>query len=406
MSNFPIFSVLGIEIEYMLVDKDTLNVQPKSDLILKALAGEQVDDFELGDIAISNELVMHVLELKNNGPKSPTAPIAEHFVKAIAQLQPVLDQHNLILLPTGAHPWMNPHEETVYWPYGSKEIYQQYDAIFDCQGHGWSNLQSMHVNLPYANKEEFNQLHNVIRLILPLIPALAASSPFLDGKATGLLDSRLYYYCRNQKRIPSIAGDLIPEFIVSEEQYQKEILTPMYRDIKPYDPKGILQHSWLNSRAAIPKFDLKAIEIRVTDNQECPEADIAIAKAILAILDHWHNHSHYHLDKPCDTLRLKHIFDLSLTKGMTSEVSDKELLRQWQLPLQPCSIRNIWSSLIDTVSSALSQKEQIALEVILKQGSLSERILAAAGAQATHDELRHVYQQLAHCLISNQQFMP
>ncbi|TIE00964.1 glutamate--cysteine ligase, partial [Legionella pneumophila] len=33
MSDFPIFSVLGIEIEYMLVDKESLNVQPKSDLI-------------------------------------------------------------------------------------------------------------------------------------------------------------------------------------------------------------------------------------------------------------------------------------------------------------------------------------------------------------------------------------
>ena len=36
MSNFPIFSVLGIELEYMIVDKNSLDVQPKSDLILNA----------------------------------------------------------------------------------------------------------------------------------------------------------------------------------------------------------------------------------------------------------------------------------------------------------------------------------------------------------------------------------
>lgn len=202
MSSFPIFSVLGIEIEYMLVDRDTLNVQPKSDLILSALAGHQVNEVELGDIAISNELVMHVLELKNNGPKAPDVPVTEHFQKTILELQPLLAQHHLLLLPTGAHPWMNPHTETVRWPHGNNAIYKQFDAIFDCRGHGWSNLQSMHVNMPYANQEEFNQLHNVIRLILPLLPALAASTPFLDSKATGLLDSRLYFYSRNQQHIP------------------------------------------------------------------------------------------------------------------------------------------------------------------------------------------------------------
>src|SRR5215218_7481579 len=91
MSSYPIFSVLGIEIEYMLVDKDSLKVQPKSDIILKALAGKQVNEVALGDIAISNELVMHVLELKNNGPKPPHAPVAEQFQQTILGLQGLLE---------------------------------------------------------------------------------------------------------------------------------------------------------------------------------------------------------------------------------------------------------------------------------------------------------------------------
>ena len=134
MSNFPIFSVLGIEIEYMLVDKNSLNVQPKSDLILSALAGQLVNQVELGDIAISNELVMHVLELKNNGPQPPQAPIAEQFQKIINDLQPLLDQHNLLLLPTGSHPWMDPQTETKRWPHGNNAVYKQFDAIFNKSG--------------------------------------------------------------------------------------------------------------------------------------------------------------------------------------------------------------------------------------------------------------------------------
>ena len=406
MSNFPIFSVLGIEIEYMLVDKNSLNVQPKSDLILSALAGQLVNQVELGDIAISNELVMHVLELKNNGPKPPKTPISESFQNTILKLQPLLEQHNLLLLPTGAHPWMNPHLETMRWPHGSHAIYKQFDTIFNCQGHGWANLQSMHVNLPYSNQEEFCQLHNIIRLILPLLPALAASSPLLDGKATGLLDSRLYFYCRNQLRIPSISGDIIPEFISTEEEYQEKILAPMYQDISPFDPDKILQYQWLNSRAAIPKFDHKAIEIRILDSQECVEADIAIATAINAILKHWQTSSSYYLHNPCDTQRLKQVFDQSIEKGLAVTIDDRELMTQWQLPHRTLTLREVWSQLIEKISSELEQKQQLTLELILSQGNLSERILRAIGKDIDKNLLQKVYHQLTHCLISNQQFMP
>lgn len=406
MSNFPIFSVLGIEIEYMLVDKKTLNIQPKSDLILKSLAGQQVNEVELGDIAISNELVMHVLELKNNGPKPINAPISDHFQKAILDLQPLLEQHHLLLLPTGAHPWMDPHKETVRWPYDNKAIYNQYDAIFDCKGHGWANLQSMHVNLPYANQEEFGQLHNVIRLILPLIPALAASTPILDGVPTGMLDSRLYYYEENQKRLSTISGDLIPEFIRTEQEYHEQILEPMYQEISPYDPERILQYPWLNSRAAIPKFDQKAIEIRIIDSQECVSADIAIAVALFEILKHWQSASDYYLDFPCETQRLKRIFDQASKKGFATLIDDVELLNQWRLPHRTMTLRDVWSLLIEQVSSQLQHPHQTALEHILKHGNLSERILRALGKRINKSALTRVYSQLTHCLIANEQLNP
>ena len=275
MSDYSLFSVLGIEIEYMLVDKN-LNVRPKSDVILHSLAGEQVNQVELGDIAVSNELVMHVLELKNNGPKPPDAPIAQQFQQTIQDLQPVLTQHHLQLLPTGAHPWMNPLTETKRWPHGDRAIYHQFDSIFNCQGHGWANLQSMHVNLPFANDEEFCNCITASVYSFLCYPLWQQAPPFLMEK-DWFKDSRLHFYGKNQLRIPSISGEIIPEFICSTTQYHQDILTPMYRDISPFDPEGTLQYEWLNSRAAIPKFNHKAIEIRILDSQECVHADIAIA---------------------------------------------------------------------------------------------------------------------------------
>ncbi|WP_165474792.1 glutamate-cysteine ligase family protein [Legionella nagasakiensis] len=404
MSNYSLFSVLGIEIEYMLVDRNTLSVQPKSDLILHTLAGKLVNEIALDEIAVSNELVMHVLEFKNNGPKAPDTPIANQFQQTILQLQPLLTQHNLQFLPTGAHPWMNPLHETQRWPHGNKSIYQQYDKIFNCQGHGWANLQSMHVNLPFANDEEFCQLHNTIRLLLPLLPALAASTPFLDGKNTGFLDSRLFYYGKNQERIPSISGDIIPEFICSETQYELEILKPMYRDIHAWDPQGILQFEWLNSRGAIAKFASKAVEIRIIDSQECVQADIAIAHAIHAILKYWYSQSPIHTKPVCETRKLKSIYDRSIKEGLSVHIDDMDVLTQWQLPKRSMSIRDVWSSLIEKASSDLDNASQCALEHILRHGNLSERILRACGNDFSRPTIQHIYRQLGHCLVNNQLF--
>lgn len=406
MSNYSLFSVLGIEIEYMLVDPVTLNVAPRSDILLEKLAGEPKNEVELGDISLSNELVMHVIELKNNGPKPPSPAIAEQFQKTIDNLQPILIEQNLQLLPTGAHPWMDPAKETCRWPHGNNDIYRQYDSIFNCKGHGWANLQSMHVNLPFANDEEFCQLHNATRLLLPLLPALAASTPFLEGKKTGFKDARLDFYGKNQALIPCISGDVIPEFIQSKKEYHDSILNPMYNAIRPYDPNGILQFEWLNSRAAIPKFEYNALEIRILDSQECVFADIAIALAINALLKHWIEKSAYFLDDPIDMPPLKEVFHGTIKQGLSFRVDDSALKAQWQIPNRLNTARSIWSFLIETVSTQLDQKSQLALEFILSKGNLSERLLSSCGESLNHSVLKNIYRQLGHCLLKNELFNP
>jgi gamma-glutamyl:cysteine ligase YbdK (ATP-grasp superfamily) len=400
MSDYGLFSVIGIEIEYMLVDKDSLQVQPKSDVLLQTLAGKQVNEVSMGDIALSNELVLHVIEFKNNGPKPLDAPLAQHFQQAIQNLQPFLDKENLTLLPSGAHPWMDPHKETFRWPHGNHAIYEQYDKVFNCKGHGWSNLQSMHINLPFADEQEFFQLHSAIRLLLPLLPALSASSPFLEGRATGMLDNRLHFYEDNQKQIPAISGLVIPEFIHSVDEYHKDILQPMYRAISPWDPEGILQHEWLNSRAAIPKFQLNAVEIRIVDTQEYINGDIAIAKATAAILQNWLENSDYFLKHPYDTSKLKALYDQTRKNGLQVPVYDSELKKQWQLSTSAKNCKQVWSQLIERISTKLDDPSQKALEHILSSGNLSERLLKATKNQSLHG----VYQELVNSLKSNHAF--
>lgn len=404
MSNYSLFSVIGIEIEYMLVDQDTLNIKPISDQILTQLAGKLVNEAKLDHIAISNELVLHVLEFKNARPEPLEAPLVAYFQQAIQTIAQLLQEQRLLLLPTGAHPWMDPHTETKRWPHDNQEIYRQYDRIFDCKGHGWSNLQSMHVNLPFANDEEFHKLHAAIRLLLPLLPALAASTPFLGGQLTGFLDTRLHYYGQNQQKIPSITGEVIPESVSSSKEYQETILSRMYRDIKSFDPENILQYEWLNSRGAIAKFDMGAIEIRLLDSQECVTADIAIARVIAAILKHWIKNHAFYLAHPCPTSDLKHLYHQTLTQGLKTPILNKTLFDQWQISPKQDNIKKVWEQLITQVSSELDFESQQVLETILSQGNLSERLIQALGGDYQKQNLVRLYRELNHCLYHNHLF--
>src|SRR5690606_34786160 len=127
---------------------------------------------------------------------------------------------------------------------------------------------------------EFARLHAAIRPVLPLLPALAASSPVVDGHATGTLDNRLAVYAENCRRVPSVSGAVVPEPVYSRADYETGLLGRIYRDLAPLDPAGTLRHEWVNARGAIARFDRSAIEIRLLDTQECPAADIAVAALV------------------------------------------------------------------------------------------------------------------------------
>src|SRR5690606_24570983 len=63
-----LFEGFGIELEYMIVDRERLDVLPAADRVLEREAGAPVHEVEVGPVAWSNELVAHVIEIKTNGP--------------------------------------------------------------------------------------------------------------------------------------------------------------------------------------------------------------------------------------------------------------------------------------------------------------------------------------------------
>ena len=272
-----LFDGFGVEIEWMIVDSASLDLRPVGDRLL----GDD-GEVERGAMAWSNELVLHVLEVKTNGPAPTLEGLADAFHTEVLEAEARLLPLGCRLLGGAVHPWMDPGVETRIWPHETTEIYHAFHRIFGVEGHGWANLQSTHLNLPFAGDAEFAALHQAIRLVLPLIPALAAASPVLDGRVQPNLDERMERYRGNALRIPSVSGGVIPEVARSRQGYEGGVLAEIYRDLAPLDPEGILRHEWVNARGAIARFQRNAVEIRVMDAQEAPLMDLAVVTLVVA----------------------------------------------------------------------------------------------------------------------------
>jgi gamma-glutamyl:cysteine ligase YbdK (ATP-grasp superfamily) len=402
----PAFSGYGVELEYMIVDRRTLDVRPIADDVLRELAGHDASDVTRGALGWSNELVRHVMELKNVAPTADLRALPARFDDEIQDVNRRLARVGAELMPTAMHPWMNPLEETVLWE-DAGGIYRTYDRIYDCRGHGWSNLQSVHINLPFADDAQFARLHAAVRLVLPLVPALAASSPIAEGRFTGFLDFRLENYRSISARTPSVAGSIIPETVDTRAEYEARILAPMYEEVAQYDPSGVLRHEWLNSRGAIARFDRNAIEIRLADIQECPQADIAIAETVIALVKWLYD------ERPSSCIDQRALGTTSLYRALLATIRDAEhalvddvpYLRVLGLGGTRCRACEIWQCLLEQITTdGATDTEREVRDVILQQGTLARRILRAVG-NAERRRLHDVYRKLCACLSEGRMFV-
>lgn len=401
-----LFQGFGLELEYMIVGQEGLDVLAVADQLLTAAAGALVNDVERGAFEWSNELALHVIEMKTSGPAPNLSGLGAGFQGEVRAMNRLLAPLGARLLPSAMHPWMDPDCETRLWPHGYRAVYEAYNRIFNCQGHGWSNLQSVHVNLAFSGDEEFGRLHAAIRLLLPLLPALAASSPFVEGRSTGLLDNRLEFYRHNQSRIPSLAGAIIPEPVYTRRQYEETILKRNYQDIAPHDPDRLLQDEWLNSRGAIARFQRSAIEIRLLDIQECPAADLAIASALVGVLralvaERWTDLAE---QQAMPVPPLAQLLGQAIRQGEQAVIGDPAFLRLFGISEPKILAAELWQALIEqTVEGA--DEARPALEVIMRHGPLARRLLRAAGGNPGKARLQELYGRLAACLADGVMFL-
>lgn len=252
---------------------------------MKDFHGRVVNFVEQPTFTFGKELQLHVMEIRPNTPFTSPVAFEETVQEAVVTVHEFLQRkYQASLLGTGMHPLLKLND-TAIWPHRHKQIYDALGRIFDLKKHGWLNIQSFQLNLPYSNEKDGVLLHNTLANVCAYLPAVAASSPIYEGKLGKNVDNRLKFYAVNQREVPSVTGDIVPEYASSFSQYRREVISGYSLDLAAAGAGDlILDKEWVNSRGVIFRFDRRALEIRVMDEQECVKSDVALSCFIRALL--------------------------------------------------------------------------------------------------------------------------
>jgi gamma-glutamyl:cysteine ligase YbdK (ATP-grasp superfamily) len=315
--------------------------------------------------------------------------------QGVLELTGVLDRFGAQLLGTGMHPTLCLGNVEV-WDHRDRAIYAVLDRIFNLVQHGWINIQSFQLHLPYRNQAEAVRLYNHVATILPYIAAISASSPIYESTFGEFVDNRLYFYGINQAKIPSITGDIIPKPIDSFETYRNLTIRKYSADLqKANAPSSLLNKEWINSRGAVFRFDLRTIEIRIMDEQECIKSDVALSCFVRALLRGLTQRDEPPLSPPL----LVHDLQSIIRDGLNASVRHPN----------SSTARGVCRHLLDLAYEYATTEERSYLPLIKKRvvgGNLSETIAQHVRTRIQKTDVKEailsIYSKLAEKLIKNE----
>ncbi|MDH3337823.1 MAG: YbdK family carboxylate-amine ligase, partial [Gammaproteobacteria bacterium] len=195
---------LGVEEEYLLIDPDTraLVADPPTTLM------KECED-RLGT-QVTSELLRSQVEI---GTKvcSNVQEAREDLVRLRRCIKQVANSHGLEFIAASTHPFSLWHDQK----HTRKERYDQ--LTIEMQGAARRLLIcGMHVHVGIEDDELRIDLMNQMSYFLPHLLALSCSSPFWEGRDTGLKSYRLTVF-------DALPRTGIPERFASYAEYQRHV---------------------------------------------------------------------------------------------------------------------------------------------------------------------------------------
>jgi carboxylate-amine ligase len=188
---------VGIEEEFALVDPETLELIPRFEELRDAAASDSV----LSE-SIAGELISSEIEIRS-GAGADVRDAAARQGEARRRLFTLARDHGVLLGATGTHPLSDYREQHII----DTEHYRRVEDGLKYVA--WrNNTFSVHVHVGVQGADRAVRVCDRLRPILPLLLAVSANSPYIDGRNSGLHSGRTQTFTRSFPRcgVPDAFG--------------------------------------------------------------------------------------------------------------------------------------------------------------------------------------------------------
>ncbi len=240
---------VGIEEEWALLDPETLELVPRFEVLREAGATDPV----LAD-AIAGELISSEIEIRS-GRGDDVAHALALQREARRRLFALADQYDVRLGATGTHPLSDYREQHII---DTEHYHRVEDGL---KYVAWrNNTFALQVHVGVQGGDRAVRVCDRLRPVLPLLLAISANSPFVDGRDSGLHSARTQTFTKSFPRcgVPDAFGgwDAWAEYV--------DLL------VRPGSIVEFTQLWW----SVRPHHSFGTVEVRIADAQTtAPEAD-------------------------------------------------------------------------------------------------------------------------------------
>jgi glutamate---cysteine ligase / carboxylate-amine ligase len=188
---------VGIEEEWALVDPQTLELVPRFD----DLRADAAKDPVLAD-AVAGELISSEIEIRSGrGEDLAHARALQH--EARRRLFGLADAHGVALAATGTHPLSDYREQHII---DTPHYHRVEDGL---KYVAWrNNTFALQVHVGVRGADRAIKACDRLRPVLPVLLAISANSPFIDGRDSGLHSGRSQIFTKSFPRcgVPDVFG--------------------------------------------------------------------------------------------------------------------------------------------------------------------------------------------------------
>ncbi len=251
---------LGVEEEYQIVDPESRDLRSYVSKLMeeggKTVLRERVrPEMHQSMIEVGTSVCQNVDEVRSQ------------LIEMRGELSNLANRGGLKIVAASTHPFADWRTQDI------TDHYRYHNIVHDLQDVARANLIfGLHIHVGIKEKEVAIALANQVRYFLPHLLALTCSSPFCEGRKTGLMSTR----CQIFKRFPRTG---IPDAFESYEQFESFVKLLVRTNCIDNGKK-----IWWDVRV---HHQFETVEIRICDmptNMEHTVAVVALTQALMAKL--------------------------------------------------------------------------------------------------------------------------